>query len=400
LFGKLLPAAIARSGTDAIYVPSAPCGGERPFRPDRGIANYYGVGGYRRPLADVRRAGVRFAAECLAFANVPEPEGVEAVLPEAPADVVVHHPRWKAGVPRDAGTGWDFDDVRDHYLRELFGVDPGELRRYDHDRYLDLSRAVSAEAMSAVFGEWRRAGSPCGGGLVLWLRDLVPGAGWGVVDHSGVPKQAWHALRRALAPRAVWLTDEGLAGVGVHVANDAPEPLRGTLRVAVYGGDGRPAAEAETDLDLDPHATVSHDLEALLGSFVDASWSYRFGPPATAVVASLTAAGEAAAEARTDFLFPAGPPTDLDSAERLGLSAHARPAEGGALLELRSESVVYAVRVRAAGFVPDDDAFSLEPGRPRLLRLRAADGASAAGPVAIRALNLRGALTVTTEETA
>ena len=101
------------------------------------------------------------------------------MLPGAPADVVVHHPRWKAGVPRDAGTGWDFDDVRDHYLRLLFGVDPAELRRCDHERYLELSRAVSGEAMAAVFGEWRRPGSPCGGGLVLWLRDLVPGAGWG-----------------------------------------------------------------------------------------------------------------------------------------------------------------------------------------------------------------------------
>ena len=51
-----------------------------------------------------------------------------------------------------------------------------------------LSRAVTGEAMAAVFGEWRRAGSPCGGGLVLWLRDLAPGAGWGLVDHSGAPK--------------------------------------------------------------------------------------------------------------------------------------------------------------------------------------------------------------------
>jgi beta-mannosidase len=228
LFGELLPGALAASGADAIYVPSAPSGGARPFRPDAGVANYYGVGGYRRPLADARLAGVRFAAECLAFANVPDEAGVEAILPGASADVVVHHPRWKAGVPRDAGSGWDFDDVRDHYLRELFGVEAAELRRYDHERYLELSRAVPAEAMSAVFGEWRRGASPCGGGLVLWLRDLMPGAGWGLVDHSGTAKEPLRELRSALAPTAVWLTDEGLAGVGVHVANDGPEPLAST----------------------------------------------------------------------------------------------------------------------------------------------------------------------------
>jgi beta-mannosidase len=397
LFGELLPGALERSGADAIYVPSAPSGGERPFLPDRGVANYYGVGGYRRPLADARLAGVRFAAECLAFANVPDRPAVEAILPDAPADVVVHHPRWKAGVPRDAGTGWDFDDVRDHYLRELFDLDPAELRRSDHDRYLELSRAVSAEAMSAVFGEWRRAASPCGGGLVLWLRDLMPGAGWGLVDHSGAPKQAWHALRRALAPRAVWLTDEGLGGVAVHVANDAPEALRASVRVAVHGADGRLLAEAVEDVRLDPHGSLSQDLESMLGTFVDASWAYRFGLPAVAVSAELVEEGSAAGFASPSFFFPDGPPTARATAERLGLAASARATAEGVELELRSADLVYGVRVGAAGLTADDDAFSLAPGRVRRLKLRTASGGTVPTAVSLEAVNLDGRLSVPLE---
>ena len=160
------------------------------MRPDRGVTNYYGVGGYRVALSDARTSGVRFAGECLAFANVPDEEALAALVPEPPFDAFVHHPRWKAGVPRDAGSGWDFDDLRDFYLEQVFGVDPDWLRRGNHDRYLELSRAVTGEVMAHVFGEWRRAESPSGGGLILWLRDLVAGAGWGVVDHHGRPKTA------------------------------------------------------------------------------------------------------------------------------------------------------------------------------------------------------------------
>lgn len=72
---------------------------------------------------------------------------------------------------------WDFADVRDHYLGLLFGVDPGRLRHDEPERYLELSRLVTGEVMAEVFGEWRRSASPCGGGLVLWLRDVLPGPG-------------------------------------------------------------------------------------------------------------------------------------------------------------------------------------------------------------------------------
>jgi beta-mannosidase len=80
-------------------------------------------------------------------------------------------------VPRDPGAGWDFDDVREYYLRTPYQADPACLRYEDPERYLDLSRAVAAEVMTEVFPEWRRHGSSCAGGIVWQLQDLRPGAG-------------------------------------------------------------------------------------------------------------------------------------------------------------------------------------------------------------------------------
>ena len=141
---------------DAIDVPNAPCGSDRPLRPDDGVANWFGVGGYRRPLGDARVAGVRFASECLALANV----GADGVTD---------------GSMRDVDSPWDFLDVTRHYRAELYGPDAdGALLPW-----------VSGDVLAETFGEWRRAGSPCGGAFVLWLRDLAPGAGWGLLDSSG-----------------------------------------------------------------------------------------------------------------------------------------------------------------------------------------------------------------------
>jgi beta-mannosidase len=329
---------------------------------------------------------VRFAAECLAFANMPDEQGAGGL---APGD-----PRWKEGVPRDPGASWDAEDVRDHYLGALFGLEASELRRSDPERYAELSRAVTGEVMAEVLGEWRRAESSCGGALIHCLRDLRPGAGWGILDHSGRPKAAYHHLRRALSPLAVWSSDEGLSGIVAHVANDGPEAVRVRLRVSLYSDLEKKVGEVVRELELEAHGGCHHDVEELLGRFVDVSWAYRFGPPAQDLVALRLEDPESGALLSQSFRLPAGRPLVREPASRLGLTAALAPAgERAHRLTLRATRFTYGVRVEVPGYLASDEEFSLEPGCERTIDLEPLAGA--ADPVgALAALNLRGRLSI------
>jgi beta-mannosidase len=391
LFGELLPELVRESGVDAVYIPSAPCGGDLPFRPDRGIGTYYAVGCYRLPLEDVRRAGVRFAAECLAFSHVPAEETIEQMLPQAPAQLAGHHPLWKAGIPRENEADWDFEDIRDHYLGLLFGIDVADLRHVDRARYLELSRALTGEILAEVFGEWRRSASPCGGGLVLWLHDLLPGAGWGLIDHRGRPKLAYHHLKRALAPVAVWTVDENLGGVVAHVANDGPAPLSASLRVALYREGEHRVGEGRVPVELQPHSQGEWNVETVIGHFVDAAWAYRFGPPAQdAIVVTLEQDGSENAEILSQAMrFPAGRPLERESPERLGLAARGQTLPDGAMrLTLTSRRLAYGVEIHAPGFLASDDGFSIEPGGERLVTLLPNGSDDSTEPGRISAVNM------------
>ncbi len=391
LFGELLPRLVSDAALDAVYVPSAPWGGAMPFRPDRGIASYFGVGGYRRPLEDARRANVLFAAECLAIANVPDEEIVAAVAPDSSNLTVVSDARWKAAAPRDPGAPWDFHDVRDHYFRVLFGLEPDELRDADPERYLELSRAVSGEVMAEVFGEWRRAETRCGGGIVLSLRDLRPGAGWGIIDSAGEPKVVYHHLRRMLSPRAVWSTDDGQSGTVAHVANDGPQELRANLRVALYRDLELAVGEVRTPVALAPHTQAAFDVEGLLGRFVDISWAYRFGPPAQDVVAfSLEGERDGASEMISQaFRLPAGRPTTPETASALGFDAALERREaGGAVIRIDSRRFAYGVRIHCPGFRAADNGFSIEPGGTRRVELARSGADGEIATVTLTALNL------------
>jgi beta-mannosidase len=389
---ELLPRLLTESGSDAVWVPSSPCGGELPFRTNHGIAHYYGVGGYRRQFTDVRRADVRFASECLALANVPADDALATMSGGGDAAALLASAAWRDGVPRDRGAHWDFEDVRDFYLELVHGCSAAELRRDEPQRYLDLSRQVSGDVMSEVFGEWRRGDSTCSGGLVLWLADVVPGAGWGVIDSNGRPKPALAALRRMLSPVAVWMTDEGLNGIDLHVANDRPDALTARLDVALFRDDGVQVGHSSTDLVVAPHGTWTAGVESVLGGFVDVSWAYRFGPPAQeSVVATLSGSGATLGRA---VRLVGDAPKAARSAEDLGLAASATSGDAGVTVHVTSRLLVHGVAVDAPGFVAGDSGFFVPPGGEHVVRLTRDSGGSAVGSLRMSATNLLGAVTI------
>jgi len=392
LFAEVLPEICARWHPGVPYVPSSPTGGGMPFHPDAGVSHFYGVGAYLRPVEDARRSGVRFATECLAFANVPGPEGVrETMRGHSPA---THDPRWKERVPRDAASGWDFEDVRDHYLAALFGVDPGRLRSTDTARYLDLSRVATAEVMSRVFAEWRSPESRCHGALVWFLKDLWPGAGWGILDSRGRPKACFYYLRRAWQPQAVLLTDEGLNGVHVHVVNDTDRPLSATLEVVVLREGAVTIAQGKAACTLGPRARATYASDAVLDGFHDVSYAYRFGPLSHDVVAAGLRGddGEAISEA---FWCPSERDI-VDRRHRGPVSAVLRHVDASTSeVVVSAERFLYGAHIEVAGYVASDDYFHVMPGRTRAVQFRPlGPSAPARFSGRLEALNLEGTVRI------
>jgi beta-mannosidase len=368
---KVIPGLVADLLPRVGYVTSSPSGGDLPFQADRGDCHYWGIGSYLRPPIDARLSGIRFMSEGMGLAVPPERETVEEAC--GGAIRAGHDPQWKQALHHDTGRSWDVEDVRDFYVRELFGVDPHLLRYLDPERALDLGRAVVAELFSRTFSEWRRPGSRCAGGLGVALRDLVPGAGWGLIDALGRPKAPWYTLRRVLAPVALLLTDEGLNGLHLHLVNDSGTDVRGEVRVEMFARGELKIEEGSRAVEIPARGAVVVEAGALLDGFRDVSYAYRFGPPAHDVVAATLSDGSGAMVGNAVFL-PLG--LDRPVEPDIGLVATGRPVDERAWsVTVRTRRFAQWVVVEVPGFAPSDSWFHLAPGASRTLTLVPEGGA-------------------------
>ncbi|EFO33030.1 beta-mannosidase protein [Roseibium sp. TrichSKD4] len=382
----LLADCAAELRPDVPYVENSPVGGHLPFSANEGIAHYYGVGAYQQPLEDARRANVRFTTECLAFSNVPTRRALEQNFA-----LSVDDPRWKAGIPRDRGADWDFEDVRNHYLKRLYDIEGPDIRDADPERYLDLSRAVVADVLEATISEWRRSQSSCQGALVWTFQDVATGAGWGVVDAAGHPKSAYYALKRSYQPLHVALIDEGTNGVQVHLTNDTPLSQNIRLEVTCLRGGAVPVVKGQRDLVLTAQAQMDLPTTDLFGAFFDTGYVFKFGPASHDVVVARLIASNTDLVLSEAVHFPLGFSTEQFP---LKVSFEFTEVDGGEwVLSLETEKTLRFVQLDFLDFRTSDDGFTLVPGRKKQVRLKPEPGTEHTRPQgSLRALNGLGEL--------
>ena len=361
LFYAVIPHFINQWHHSIPYTPSTPHKGILPFHSNIGFSHYFAVGAYQRPLNDPSLAQVKFTSECLGLSNIPCDESLhEHFASPAPA---THHPNWKQGVPRDNSAGWDFEDIRNHYCKILFKLDPTQVRYADNQRYIALSQIVSGEVMTQVFSKWRAAHSNCHGALVWFFKDLLPGAGWGIIDSSNRPKPVYYYLKRIWSTHCISITDEGLEGLLIHINNETGERLDGKIEITLLQHCKNTIATAQESICLNAYQAQQYSADKLLGRFYDTSYAYRFGPAKHDVVIA-TVKNQHNQIVADAYYFPNG--LNLIIHEQADIQYKITQHANTLQLTLQSDRFLQAVQITIRDYQPSDNYFHLPPGEKKI----------------------------------
>ena len=352
-FADILPKICTAIRPDVPYVTGTPGGSVPMVVPQDGWSHYYGVGVFLRPLADARLSQVRFATECLGFAQPPA-RATQAEWADVP---------WAERITRiDSGVG-DFLETHRYYVRTVYGLNPDTLERDDPVLWRALFEMLPGELMAATYAEWRVTGQ-CRAGLIWNWQDMWPSAGLGLRDSAGRSKASMYYLRRSLAPRAVFVADEGLNGLFVRLLNELDVPAHTDLMIELFS-DGACTERHVVPQTVAPRGRATVGIDSILGRFADVQRAWQLGSTACDLLVARW--GDAAPA----FYFPGGWPVPMRI--RVGLHA-ARVADS-----LRIGTRAFAHTVVIDGADASDNYFHLAPNEERTVKV-------GVGPVVVSAL--------------
>jgi len=365
IFDKIIPQSCQELHTEVPYIPSTPTGGSLPIHTDKNLSHYYGIGAYLSDISDLRRHNVKFTSECLGFSNLPDLKSRNSILDgEIP---VIHNPEWKRRTPRDSSAGWDFEDVRDHYLKSMYDIDPVEARSFDTETYLQYSEICTGEIMSMAFNEWRSNNSQCNGALVWFMKDLWLGAGWGIISANNIPKACYYYLKRSWQPINIHITDEHLNGQQIHCNNESQEPFSGYMKFDIINEYYDIVESTKQNICIKENSNISTDTSTLFQRFIDINYSYKFGPTVYLFsVASLYDSNDNLISISSCLLQ--NKKLIKTPSECISIKAY-KTSNSTYTIKIISEKFIYAASIQSNNCIANDNYFNLLPGTEKNIEL-------------------------------
>ncbi|MCX7800654.1 MAG: hypothetical protein N2109_09960 [Fimbriimonadales bacterium] len=256
IFFELLPRVVGERSPHVPYWPGSPWSpdGSLPNNPNVGDQHPWGVS-----------LGDRFA-DWWAYRSFtdrfPNEGGVlgsslpKTLMEFLPVDQRrVHSPAWRHHDNTFAWTPHRPELEGRAYLafREWTGLDPADLPL---DEFALLSGVLQADGLDEYIRNYRRRMFSSASAVFWMYNDSWPvSMGWTTQDHRLRRKPSYHAVRRAFAPVAVVVADEG-DRFGVYGVNDTNRPAIGGLRAGVFRLAGAAFASEELPVELPPNAST------------------------------------------------------------------------------------------------------------------------------------------------
>ena len=238
----IIPNTLKDLDPDRPYWPGSPYGGPSHNSMRAGDVHNWTVWHGLPPTPDdVPVGNFDHSPEGVAYTRYAEDESrfvSEFGIQAAPALATLD--RWMKPETMELGSDSFLNRIKDHpkdkvnaMLLPVTGL-PQTLAQY-----VRLTQIVQAEGLKFGIEHYRRRKPHCSGTLIWQFNDCWPGITWSLIDHDGVAKPSWYAVRRAYEP--VMASFKALDGglVELWIVNDtlAPIPLSASIELLTLRGD-------------------------------------------------------------------------------------------------------------------------------------------------------------------
>lgn len=240
LYDDVIPGLLADLDPTTPYWPGSPWGGPNPNSMKAGDVHDWTVWHGIPPIPDDRMIEpFGFAPEKIGYERYAEDTArfvSEFGIQAAPGMGTLK--RWMDPADLDPESEGFHQRIKDEARKALAMVDPITGPPTTLRDYIDFTQWTQAEGLKFGIEHFRRRRPHCSGALLWQFNDCWPCVSWSLVDHDGVEKAGYHAVRRAFAPVLASFRAADDHMVELWVSNDTAAPASGVATVELVDLDG------------------------------------------------------------------------------------------------------------------------------------------------------------------